>query len=64
MKKPVVFVINEAAEKVVSCETVNVGRNGFVTAEGVLQVGEKENRNRRFYSTEDLHSEIYSDRIR
>ena len=64
MKKPVVFVINEAAEKVVSCETVNVGRHGFVTAEGVLQVGEKENRNRRFYSTEDLHSEIYSDRIR
>lgn len=64
MKKPVLFVINEAAEKVVSCETVNVGRNGFVTAEGVLQVGEKENRNRRFYSTEDLHSEIYSDRIR
>lgn len=64
MKKPVVFVINEAAERVVSCETVNVGRNGFVTAEGVLQVGEKENRNRRFYSTEDLHSEIYSDRIR
>ena len=64
MIKPVVFVINEAAEKVVSCETVNVGRNGFVTAEGVLQVGEKENRNRRFYSTEDLHSEIYSDRIR
>lgn len=64
MKKTVVFVINEAAEKVVSCETVNVGRNGFVTAEGVLQVGEKENRNRRFYSTEDLHSEIYSDRIR
>ena len=64
MKRPVVFVINEAAEKVVSCETVNVGRNGFVTAEGVLQVGEKENRNRRFYSTEDLHGEIYSDRIR
>lgn len=64
MKKPVVFVINEAAEKVVTCETVNVGRNGFVTAEGVLQVGEKENRNRRFYSTEDLHGEIYSDRIR
>lgn len=64
MKKPVVFVINEAAEKVVSCETVNVNRNGFVTAEGILQVGEKENRNRRFYSTEDLHSEIYSDRIR
>ena len=64
MKKTVVFVINEAAEKVVSCETVNVGRNGFVTAEGTLQVGEKENRNRRFYSTEDLHSEIYSDRIR
>ena len=64
MKKPVVFVINEAAEKVVSCETVNVGRNGFVTAEGILQVGEKENRNRRFYSTEDLHGEIYSDRIR
>lgn len=64
MKNPVVFVINEAAEKVVSCETVNVGRNGFVTAEGVLQVGEKENRNRRFYSTEDLHGEIYSDRIR
>lgn len=64
MKKPVVFVINEAAEKVVSCETVNVGRNGFVTAEGTLQVGEKENRNRRFYSTEDLHGEIYSDRIR
>lgn len=64
MKKPVVFVINEAAEKVVSCETVNINRNGFVTAEGVLQVGEKENRNRRFYSTEDLHSEIYSDRIR
>lgn len=64
MKKPVVFVINEAAEKVVSCETVNVGRNGFVTAEGVLQVGEKENRNHRFYSTEDLHGEIYSDRIR
>ena len=64
MKKPVVFVINEAAEKVVSCETVNVGRNGFVTAEGVLQVGEKENRNRRFYSTEDVHGEIYSDRIR
>ena len=64
MKKAVVFVINEAAEKVVSCETVNVGRNGFVTAEGVLQVGEKENRNRRFYSTEDLHGEIYSDRIR
>lgn len=64
MKKPVVFVINEAAERVVSCETVNVGRNGFVTAEGTLQVGEKENRNRRFYSTEDLHSEIYSDRIR
>lgn len=64
MKKPVVFVINEAAERVVSCETVNVGRNGFVTAEGVLQVGEKENRNSRFYSTEDLHGEIYSDRIR
>lgn len=64
MKKPVVFVINEAAERVVSCETVNVGRNGFVTAEGTLQVGEKENRNRRFYSTEDLHGEIYSDRIR
>ena len=63
MKKPVVFVINEAAERVVSCETVNVGRNGFVTAEGTLQVGEKENRNRRFYSTEDLHSEIYSELV-
>lgn len=62
-KKPVCFIINEAAEQVIECNVIN-NQNGYAIAEGILQQGEKQNRNRRYYATEDLHEQVYSDRVR
>jgi len=62
---PVAYILNESVlpEDAVSCEIVN-NHNGFVIAEVVLQVAEILNRNRRYYSREDLYKEIYGDRIK
>ena len=63
MDKPIAYIINESATEPVECKVIN--ENGdFVVAEGILQQGEKINRNKRFYSTEDLYNEIYSAHIR
>lgn len=63
MDKPVAYIIHEGATEPVECTIVN-DNDEFVIAEGILQEGEKINRNRRFYSTADLYNEIYSNRIR
>ena len=54
LDKPIAYIINESATEPVECKVIN--ENGdFVVAEGILQQGEKINRNKRFYSTEDLY---------
>lgn len=63
MDKPIAYIINEGVSDAVECEIVNEN-DKFVIAEGILQEAEKINRNRRYYSTDDLHKEIYGDRIR
>lgn len=60
---PIAYVINESASEPIECELVNTD-NDFVIAEGILQEAEKINRNKRFYSTEDLYKEIYGPRVR
>lgn len=62
-EKPVAYIINEGACETVSCDIVK-DDNGFVIAEGVLQQANKLNRNRRYYTEEDLRKEIYSDRLK
>lgn len=63
--KPVAYIINESLEEVVSFDVVDENKHsGFVTAEGIIQQAGKMNRNRRYYTQEDLHKEIYSDRLR
>lgn len=62
---PVAYVINESLEDAVSFDIVDENKQtGFVIAEGIIQQAGKMNRNRRYYTQEDLHKEIYSDRIR
>lgn len=63
MERPIAYIINEMVSEAVECSIVNE-HNGFVIAEGILQQGEKINRNKRFYSTEDLRKEIYGPRVR
>lgn len=63
--RPVAYVINESFEDAVSFDIVDENKQtGFVIAEGIIQQAGKMNRNRRYYTQEDLHKEIYSDRIR
>ena len=64
-EKPVAYMINESTvpPDAVSCDIVKKD-NDFLIAECVLQVAEVLNRNRRYYATEDLHKEVYGDRIR
>lgn len=61
--KPVAYIINEGVAECISCEEVD-NDNGFIIAEGTLQQAFKLNRNRRYYTREDLYKEIYSDRIK
>ena len=62
---PVAYIINESVlrQDAISCDIIKKD-DDFVTAEVVLQVAEVLNRNRRYYSREDLHKEVYSDRIK
>ena len=62
---PVAYMINESSvpPDAISCDIIKHD-DDFVTAESVLQVAEILNRNRRYYTTEDLHREVYGDRIR
>ena len=62
---PVAYMINESTvpPDAISCDIVKKD-DDFVTAECVLQVAEVMNRNRRYYATEDLHKEVYGERIR
>lgn len=63
--KPVAYIINESLEDAISFDIVDENKTtGFVTAEGIIQQAGKMNRNRRYYTQEDLHREIYSDRLR
>ena len=63
--KPVAYIINESLENAISFDIVDENKTtGFVTAEGIIQQAGKMNRNRRYYTQEDLHREIYSDRLR
>lgn len=63
--KPVAYIINESLENAISFDIVDENKTtGFVTAEGIIQQAGKMNRNRRYYTQEDLHKEIYSDRLR
>lgn len=61
--KNIAYIINETATEVVDCEIVN-NNDEFVIAQGILQEAEKLNRNRRFYSTDDLYNEVYGKRVR
>ena len=64
---PVAYMINESTvpPDAVSCDIVHEKDPfGYTIAEVTLQVAEVLNRNRRYYATEDLHKEIYGDRIR
>lgn len=62
---PVAYIINESLEDAISFDIVDENKQtGFVTAEGIIQQAGKMNRNRRYYTQEDLHKEIYSDRLR
>ena len=60
---PVAYMINESSvpPEAISCDIIKKD-DDFVVAETVLQVAEVLNRNRRYYSTEDLHGQIYGDR--
>lgn len=60
---PVAYMINESSvpPDAISCDIIKKD-DDFVVAETVLQVAEILNRNRRYYSTEDLHGQIYGDR--
>lgn len=64
-EKPVAYMINESTvpPDAVSCDIIKKD-NDFLIAESVLQVAEVLNRNRRYYTTEDLHREVYGDRLR
>jgi hypothetical protein len=63
--KPIAYIINESLEDAVSFDIVDENKQtGFVIAEGIIQQAGKMNRNRRYYNQEDLHKEIYSDRLR
>ena len=60
---PVAYMINESSvpPDAISCDIVKKDGDKLI-AETVLQVAEVLNRNRRYYTTEDLHREIYGDR--
>lgn len=64
-EKPVAYMINESTvpPDAVSCNIIKKNKD-FLIAESVLQVAEVLNRNRRYYATEDLHREIYGERIK
>lgn len=65
-EKPVAYMINESTvpPDAISCEMIEEkDRFGYSTIEVVLQVAEVLNRNRRYYTTEDLHKEVYGDRM-
>jgi len=60
---PVAYMINESTvpPDAVSCDIIKK-EDGKLIAETILQVAEVLNRNRRYYTTEDLHREIYGER--
>ena len=63
----VAYMLNESVipEDAITCDIIKEKDNfGYSIAEVVLQVAEVLNRNRRYYSTEDLHKEIYGDRVK
>lgn len=62
MDKPIAYMINESVSEAVECSIIKEDGE-FVVAEGILQQGEKINRNKRFYATEDLRREIYGPRV-
>lgn len=64
-EKPVAYMINESTvpPDAISCDIIKKDKD-FLIAETVLQVAEVLNRNRRYYTTEDLHREIYGDRVK
>ena len=64
---PVAYMINESSvpPDAISCDIIHEKDPfGFTVAQVTLQVAEILNRNRRYYTTEDLHREIYGDRVR
>lgn len=63
MERPIAYIINEGVAEAVECEIIKEDNN-FVIAEGILQQAGKINRNRRFYTEEDLYKEIYGPRLR
>lgn len=55
------YIINEVTAQDIEFNIINQHRD-FVIAEGILQEAEKENRNKRCYSAEDLRREIMAPR--
>ena len=62
---PIAYIINESTvpSDAISCDIIKKDNDKLI-AETVLQVAEVLNRNRRYYTTEELHREIYGDRWR
>lgn len=56
------YIFNEAAVSVSEVEILEKGNR--VTAKGVLQTGNQQNRNHRIYRTKDLNAQIYAPRQR
>lgn len=62
MLKEVGYILCEETMANVEFKIKDENKNGFVTAEGTLQEGDEVNRNRRYYPTEELASNIKSPR--
>lgn len=63
MERPIAYIINETVAEAVECTIIKEDKN-FAIAEGILQQAGKINRNKRFYSEDDLRREIYGPRVR
>jgi len=57
-EKPVGYIICEETTSNIEFKVQAENKNGFVLAEGILQRGNKRNRNRRYYPTEELRRAI------
>lgn len=62
MLKEVGYILCEETMTNVEFKIKDENKNGFVTAEGIVQEGDEVNRNRRYYPTEELASNIKSPR--
>lgn len=62
MLKEVGYILCEETMANVEFKIKDENKNGFVTAEGIVQEGNEVNRNRRYYPTEELASNIKSSR--